>query len=486
MTASPVTLTASRTVAAPAVRWAGRYARRLFLTDTAVVALAVLVTHLLVLSRAEALTTRAGAEALIGYPIVSAALALVWIVLLAVFDSRDEDEIGSGSTEYRRVIRAGTATLIVMIVAAFFLGLDLSRVWVAAVVPVGTGALLGGRLLWRRWLIARRTAGAYSHRVVLVGSTETVVRTALDLARQPGHGYRVVGVAPTDGDVRGSIADLPVVGTVDDVPQAMRMLGADTVIATSSDRLPAERLRDLAWHLDPAHHLVLAPELTDVGGSRIHLRPAAGLPLIHVETPHQRGAGRAAKRVFDVVVSSAVLALLSPVLIAIAVLVHRDSPGGVLYRQERVGRNGEPFSILKFRSMCADADERRAALTAGMGKGLFKMADDPRITRVGRVLRRYSLDELPQLINVLRGEMSLVGPRPALPSEVSEYDRRELRRLAVTPGLSGLWQVSGRSDLAWADGIRLDLYYVENWSLTQDLQILWRTARAVLASDGAY
>jgi lipopolysaccharide/colanic/teichoic acid biosynthesis glycosyltransferase len=168
------------------------------------------------------------------------------------------------------------------------------------------------------------------------------------------------------------------------------------------------------------------------------------------------------------------------------VLVHRDSPGGVLYRQERIGRDGEPFSILKFRSMTADADVRRAELTAGHGKGLFKMPDDPRITRVGRVLRRYSLDELPQLVNVLRGDMSLVGPRPALPSEVSEYDRRELRRLAVTPGLSGLWQVSGRSDLDWADGIRLDLYYVENWSMTQDLQILWRTAKAVIDSSGAY
>jgi lipopolysaccharide/colanic/teichoic acid biosynthesis glycosyltransferase len=158
----------------------------------------------------------------------------------------------------------------------------------------------------------------------------------------------------------------------------------------------------------------------------------------------------------------------------------------VLYRQERVGRDGELFSILKFRSMSADADVRRAELTAGLGKGLFKMADDPRVTRVGKVLRRYSLDELPQLVNVLRGDMSLVGPRPALPSEVSEYDRRELRRLAVTPGLSGLWQVSGRSDLEWADGIRLDLYYVENWSMTQDLQILWRTAKAVVSSSGAY
>ena len=168
----------------------------------------------------------------------------------------------------------------------------------------------------------------------------------------------------------------------------------------------------------------------------------------------------------------------------IAVLIARDSAGGVLYRQERVGRDGAPFSILKFRSMIADADVRRAELTADQGKGLFKMADDPRITRIGRVLRRYSLDELPQLVNVLRGDMSLVGPRPALPSEVAQYDHHELGRLAVPPGLSGLWQVSGRSDLTWADGIRLDLHYVENWSMALDLQILWRTGKAVVAPPG--
>ena len=352
--------------------------------------------------------------------------------------------------------------------------------------PVGTALLIAGRWAWRRRLMSRRAAGLDSHRVVLLGSTETVVRTALDLGRQPGHGYRVVGVALTDGPSEGTIADLRIVGGIDDVPAALRSLDADTLMATSSDHLPAERIRDLAWHLDPRQHLVVAPSISDVGGSRIHLRPVAGLPLIHVETPHQAGLGRVTKRLFDVAASATALVLLAPVLAAIAVLVHRDSAGGVIYRQERIGRDGEPFSILKFRSMSADADARRAELTADTGKGLFKMADDPRITRVGRVLRRYSLDELPQLVNVLRGDMSLVGPRPALPSEVSEYDRRELRRLAVTPGLSGLWQVSGRSDLDWADGIRLDLYYVENWSMTQDLQILWRTARAVVSSSGAY
>ena len=212
----------------------------------------------------------------------------------------------------------------------------------------------------------------------------------------------------------------------------------------------------------------------------------AGLPFIAVETPLRAAAGQAVKRGFDVLASFLALVVLAPVLAVIAVLIAQDSAGGVFYRQQRVGLNGELFSILKFRSMSVDADLRRADLTSGLGKGLFKMVDDPRITTIGRVLRRYSLDELPQLVNVLRGDMSLVGPRPALPSEVAEYDRRELRRLTVTPGLSGLWQVSGRSDLAWDDGIRLDLHYVDNWSVTLDLQILWRTAKAVVSSSGAY
>lgn len=492
MTSSPLTVPTARAATAAtggaARRWSTRYARRLAATDVLAVTLPVLACHLLFLGTATSPIPTHTTQALrISYPQFTLVLAAVWIALLAVFDSRDEREIGTGSTEYRRVLRAGFAAFAATIVAAFFLGLDLSRGYALTVFPVGTIALLASRWLWRRWLVRRRVGGEFSHRVVLIGSTPTVLQTARDLAREPGHGYHVVGVALTDGPVGGSLGDLPIVGAVDDVPRVLRTIGADTVLATSSDQLPPERIRDLAWQLEPrTHELVLAPALTDVGGSRIHLRPAAGLPLIHVETPHYRGAGRFTKRAFDLAVASLLLVVLAPVFAVIAVLVARDSPGGVFYRQERVGRNGEPFSILKFRSMCRDADSRRVELSAGMDKGLFKLVDDPRITRVGKMLRRYSLDELPQLVNVLRGEMSLVGPRPALPCEVSEYDRRELRRLAVTPGLSGLWQVSGRSNLGWADGIRLDLYYVENWSMTQDLQILWRTAKAVLTSDGAY
>ncbi len=492
MTTSPLPLATSapvlapvRTAAAPR-RWTRSYARRLLVVDVAVVAVAVVLSHLVWMGLAP-LPTGHGALLHLSFLQTSVLVGVVWILSLGLMDARDEREIGSGTTEYRRIIVATFITLCAVLVGAFFLGLEPARQWVATVFPLGLAMLLVGRWTARRWLGAKRRAGGYSHRVVLIGSTAQVAKTAKDLAREPGHGYRVVGVSLTDGPTSGTVAGLPIVGDVESVPAALDGLGADTVMATSSDHLSPERIRDLAWHLEPRRHeLVLAPSLTDVGGSRIHLRPVAGLPLVHVQTPNLAGAKRYLKRAFDIAASAGALLLMAPLFAVIAVLISRDSAGGVFYSQERVGRNGETFRILKFRSMSKDADARRAELTAGMDKGLFKMADDPRVTRIGKVLRRYSLDELPQLVNVLRGEMSLVGPRPALPSEVSEYDRRELRRLAVTPGLSGLWQVSGRSNLGWADGIRLDLYYVENWTLTQDLVILWRTAKAVFTSDGAY
>ena len=209
---------------------------------------------------------------------------------------------------------------------------------------------------------------------------------------------------------------------------------------------------------------------------------------MHVETPDHDSPRLHAKRAFDFTIAVAMLTVLAPVLAVIAVLIKREDGGPAIYTQQRVGKDGALFTIYKFRSMYMDADARRAALLAeaDSGKGLFKMRDDPRVTPIGRVIRKYSLDELPQLFNVLRGDMSLVGPRPALPEEVGIYDDTERRRLVVTPGLSGLWQVSGRSDLAWEDGIRLDLYYVENWSMAADLVILWRTAKTVLFPRGAY
>ena len=234
--------------------------------------------------------------------------------------------------------------------------------------------------------------------------------------------------------------------------------------------------------------LVLTPNLTDIAGPRIHARPVAGLPLIHVETPRYEGTDRVVKRGFDILFSVLLLVVLFVPLGIVAIIVAVTSPGGVFYAHERVGRGGEPFKMLKFRSMTADADARLAGLLKDQGtsdKPLFKVQNDPRITRIGGFLRRYSIDEIPQLVNVLRGEMSLVGPRPQVAGEVALYDNAARRRLIVKPGMTGLWQVSGRSNLSWEESVRLDLYYVENWSLTSDLAILARTVRAVIRSEGA-
>lgn len=258
---------------------------------------------------------------------------------------------------------------------------------------------------------------------------------------------------------------------------------------TGADSIGPREMRELGWQLEEANvNLIVSPSLTDVAGPRIHSSPVAGLPLIHVDFPDTKGPKLWVKRAFDIVFSGFALLILSPLLLALTIIVRTDSPGPAFFRQERVGLNSKTFKMLKFRSMVIGAEGMLASLLdESDGNGvMFKMHDDPRITRSGRILRRYSLDELPQLINVFRGEMSLVGPRPPLPEEVAQYDHWAERRLLVKPGITGLWQVSGRSNLDWDDTGRLDLYYVENWSLTGDLAIIMRTIAAVLRREGAY
>lgn len=479
------------TFATSAVRtdWARRYAGRLALTDTLAVGSTVLVCYLAVFGTSTVpLSSGDGTALRINVAQLSFVIAVIWLLALAAFDTRGKRIVGSGATEYKRVADASGLTFAGFLFLAYVFNFDVSRSFVLLLFPAVLGSIVLSRWLWRKWLLSRRKAGLDSARVVLVGSASSVRLTAAELARTPEAGYRVVGASITDGPETGELAGIPLIGAVADVPSRLDTLTADTVIATGSDDLSPQRIRELSWHLDAGRHsLLVAPSITDIGGSRVHLRPVAGLPLLHVEAPHSDGPQKFAKRVFDVIGSAILLLLLSPLLLFIAVVVRRSSIGPVFYSQERVGLGGTKFRILKFRSMYVDADQRREELLAAAGgRRLFKLANDPRVTPIGRFLRKYSLDELPQLLNVLRGDMSLVGPRPALPSEVCDYDSKERRRLAVTPGMSGLWQVSGRSNLDWEDGLRLDLYYVENWSMTGDLIILWRTARAVFRSEGAY
>lgn len=471
--------------------WAKRYAILVATGDTFAVLASVATAHITAFGLGNRPIASAGFLGDVITPVhLTLVLCVLWTLALRLLDTRASRIIGSGVTEYKRVLHASILTFGLFLVGAFFLDVNNSRWYAVVAFPVGTVAILLNRWLWRRWLLRRRARGDYSSRVVLIGSERSVRQTAVDLGRNPAHGFQVVGVSLTDGPDHGVLrgTTLPIISGIDDVPALLDSYGADTVIATNSDRLPAERVREISWGLDPQRHrLVLAPSITDIAGSRVHLRPVAGLPLLHVETPQYEGPQRMAKRIFDVGGSLLFLLALLPLLVMVAILVKRDG-GPIFYSQERVGRDGETFRILKFRSMYLDADARRAELAAAMTpeRRLFKLHEDPRVTPIGRILRRYSIDELPQLINVLRGDMSLVGPRPALPEEVSDYNSKERRRLVVTPGMSGLWQVSGRSNLGWDDGIRLDLYYADNWSMTGDLIILWRTAKAVLMPEGAY
>ncbi len=403
--------------------------------------------------------------------------------------------VGNGPDEYQRVGRAFVGLIAVVALASYVLKADLSRAFVLTVVPLTFALDLAFRFALRKRTHARRRRGEAMSTVIVIGSADRVIALTEDLRRDVHAGLAVVGACLPEGGHPAQLAALDrlgvdVLGDLDDIRQLVSSSGADTVAVTSSGEVGPEKLRWIAWQLeDTAAALVVSPGLIDVAGTRISVRQAAGLPLLYVEAPRFSGPARMIKGAFDRSVAAFALLLLSPILLTIALIVRCTSSGPALFVQTRIGLNGAPFRIVKFRSMYTDAEQRLADLR-GQNEAadglLFKMREDPRVTGVGRVLRRFSLDELPQLLNVLAGSMSLVGPRPPLPSEVAAYGEDVRRRLLVKPGLTGLWQVSGRSDLSWEDSVRLDLRYVENWSFTNDLQLLWKTGRAVFGASGAY
>jgi exopolysaccharide biosynthesis polyprenyl glycosylphosphotransferase len=429
----------------------------------------------------------------VSYTVISVILVVAWTTMLTLYGTRGYRVVGTGTAEYKLIADASLRLFGLVAIVAFLFHIDFARGYILIAFPLGVAVLLFSRWLWRQWLNVQRLHGWYSSKVLLVGSRASVQQLAHELARQPMSGYWVVGACAPGEEIAGHLpgTGIPVYGNLDSVQSALGLSGADTVVITSSDELPPDRVRELSWSLEPGRqHLVVAPSLMDIGGPRIHTRPVAGLPLIHVETPRYEGSVLFTKRAFDLCASAVMIVILSPFLGAIALIVGLSSSGPVLFKQDRVGLNGKKFKMLKFRSMVIDAEARLKQLQdvdrAAGNSVLFKMKHDPRVTRVGQFLRRYSLDELPQLFNVFGGSMSLVGPRPPLQREVDQYEHHVHRRFLVKPGITGLWQVSGRSNLSWEDTVRLDLYYVENWSITGDLIILWRTARAVVASDGAY
>jgi exopolysaccharide biosynthesis polyprenyl glycosylphosphotransferase len=471
-------------------RSANRYRRILLAFDVGVLTAAVVVAHLVRFGTAAEYMPAGGGH--IPYLVVSGCIWGAWLTSLSVHRSRDVRIAGTGADEYKRVI---TATVTVMGLIAMFclvFQLDISRGFFALVFPLGLGGLLACRFLLRRWLAAQRAKGRYQSRVIILGRARDVRYVASQIQRRDGAGYQVIGAAlnspgPAELGINGK--PIPVVADRSTVVDAVRRLRADAVIVAGPMKGGSGYVQELGWQLEEtATQLILTTGLTNVAGPRIHSRPVEGLPLMHVELPQYTGLKHVLKRGLDLVLSAAALIVLAPLFLTLAVLIRRDSPGPAIFAQERVGRGGETFVMYKFRSMVESAETDLAGLLEGNeGSGLlFKLRNDPRVTSVGRWMRRYSLDELPQFWNVFLGHMSLVGPRPPLPCEVAQYGNRVHRRLYIKPGLTGMWQINGRSELNWKDGVRLDLYYVENWSLTGDLHILWRTVQMLRRPVGAY
>src|SRR2546421_8503401 len=421
------------------------------------------------------------------YILLSALLPLCFIGALGVSRAYERRFLFVGSDEYQRVLRAGLTLTAALAVVSYAFDVRLARGYVVVALPIATSPDIGLRWVRGRRLPRARRRGAHLHRVIVVGHELAVVAITRQLNRERYHGLDVVGCClPPDHD--GEVG-LPVYGTFDAVDHAVWASGADTVIVLSCPELDGQTLRRLAWRLERDEgDLIVASSLIDVAGGRTTIRPVDGLPMLHVEHPNLSGPGRIVKAAMDRLGALALLVMLAPVLAVLAVAVTWGSPGPVLFRQVRVGKDGREFVMYKFRTMYADAPARLAEIRHlnDYDDVLFKMRDDPRVTRVGRWLRRFSLDELPQLVNVLLGQMSLVGPRPPLPEEVAAYPADMRRRLAVRPGLTGLWQVSGRSDLPFEEAVKLDLRYVENWSFSLDLVILLRTLSAVCRATGAY
>ncbi len=463
--------------------WERRYRGRLQLGDAAILLCCV--------------AAGAVVEILIGAPAPVVALrglllGALWMALLGVLHSREAAMSGTRLEEAKAIVHATALSFGVVAIAEVVLAWEGMRPTILIGLPLGMAGLLLGRGLARHRLQVERRDGRSASRALVVGNRADVEDAIRALLPAEKSGYRVVGATLLDGNARDLLIGdvrIPVFGNAITVGTVAAQLGTDTVVVASRPDGDPEFVKRLSWRLEgTAAELVLSNRLPDVAGSRLSFSAVDGLPLIRMRMQDYQGVRHLFKRIVDVLVAALALtpiAMLTPVL---ALLIKLDSPGPVFFLQERVGRDGRTFRMVKFRSMHTDAERQLAALRAqNQGAGLlFKMKEDPRVTRAGRVLRKLSLDELPQFWNVLIGDMSVVGPRPPLPREVAEYQGDTFRRLYVKPGITGLWQVSGRSDLSWEESVRLDLRYVENWSVADDLHIMMRTAKVMVQPTGAY
>ncbi|MER7179225.1 sugar transferase [Streptomyces hyaluromycini] len=468
----------------PAIEWEQRYRRTVIISDT-------VATAFVAAGIGEFFGARDAANWHEKWGILAFGTELLVLSALAVGRAWVPAVLGQGAEEFRRLGRSLFAATVVLALGGIALTSRNIKLWIFVAIPAIGLVTMSARYLLRLSLHRQRKEGRCLRPVLAAGSPATVGDLITRTRKFPHIGWRVEAVCTTDG--RGLDGDeldgVPVVGRLTDVAKHVRHDGYRVVAVTPDPHWTPDRLQRLAWNLEGSDaEMVVAPVLMEVAGPRLHVDAVLGIPLLRVSLPTFTGGRRAIKEVVDRVGAVVLLMLFAPLMLCAALLVLVDSRGGAFYRQRRVGKDGREFTILKFRTMAVGAHGARAQLAdRNEGAGLlFKLRRDPRVTRVGAVLRRYSVDELPQLFNVLTGSMSLVGPRPPLPEECAEYGPDIRRRLLVKPGLTGLWQISGRSDLPWEEAVRLDLRYVEDWSLALDTVILWKTMRAVLHGQGAY
>lgn len=418
----------------------------------------------------------------LGYLVLTTLMPLVWVVSVAVARGYDARFIGVGPDEFRNVMNVGASLTAAIAILSFLTKSDIARGYVVIALPCATMFDLLARYGLRKGLHRRRKAGACMRRVIAVGPAARVADLIGEMRREKYHGLSIVGACLTEGTLLTEIAGIPVLGGFRSVSAAIAELDADTVAVAAYRDLTRMRLHEFAWELEATGtDLFVAPALLDVAGPRTTIRPVAGLPLLHVEHPEFSGVRWVIKRVFDKLAAAAAVVICAPLLAVIAVVIALRDGRPVLSRQPHVGKDGRTFTRYKFRTMVHARQRKAEPAGASEGAGQpVKLRDEPRVTPIGSWLRRHSLDQLPQLFNVLKGDMSLVGPRPPVEDEVARYSDYVRRRLAVKPGITGPCQLSRRSGLSWEEAVRLDLHYVDNWSLSLDVQILWKSCPAVV------
>ena len=467
--------------------WINSYQRNLVITDLVILLAMTVVGHL---TRLDAIRTFSSDAA---DWVLSFSLVALWGLALGARGAYEKNVLGNGVGEYHRVAQATFLLFGTVGTICYLAQLDLTRGYLLTTLPLGVVGLFVGRAIWRLKLAGYRRSGTHVNTVLVVGSPKGAVDLAQRLSASPAAGFAVVGLCVPQESIppgTSSLNGFKVVGHLAYIMQTIQRSKINTIAVTGGEDFGPSQVRDLAWKLEGTGiKLALAPALTDVAGPRIHIRPVDGLPLMMVQEPRYRGPKLYTKTVLDMATSALALVLLSPVLLAVAAAIKITDPGPVFFRHTRVGMGGRRFKVWKFRSMRVNADAQIEAVKAAAGQAgntFYKSADDPRISRIGAFMRKTSIDELPQLFNVLAGQMSIVGPRPLVPGEGADVGGFVERRMLVRPGMTGLWQVSGRSDATADERIRLDFYYIENWSVVSDLVIMAKTVKVVLAGSGAY